>query len=1213
MPHPLTQKLADVRSRMRRRWVVYGVGRLVAVGLGAAVALGAIDYLVRLNDPGLRVMLSLALLAAIAWAAYRFVFTAWNVQLPDVDLARRLEKRFPQFHESLASAVEFLDQPEDDPVAGSAALRRAVITQATAKADEVDFAQAVDNRPAWRAGLTAAVVCLTAVVLAVLDPLATQVAVARLAYPLGDVTWPRKNYLMVRDRVERIARGQAFEIEVVDRYDGPLPSRVRIHYRVEQPDGTITEEVQPIRRLGQVMVARRENVTRPFSYRVEGGDDDTMGWTAVEVVEPPAVASLRATLIPPEYTGLPPGEGEGNLRVLAGTGVRFHATANKPLESARLCLEDGQVIPAVLSDDGLEIVVPAEDQPPIRITASGSYRFDLTDRQGVTSPVDQRWQIEAVPDRPPTVEVRQPDDTVYATAQAVVPFRVVAQDDLALARVELSARSDANAQDQFALPLWTGPAGKGARHHLPERPEGGFAQMVPGTFSAGRNPAGQRETIEYRWELEPLNLKPGDQMTIDVTATDYLGQSGASRGHRLVVVTPDELLERLAQQQRRILTELGRAIVLERQSRAQVTQLEIRLGELKQLDTTDIDRLRGAELTQRQATQVLNAPGDGVSARVRRLLADLENNRLDSPDIRRRMESLLDEIDRLDAGPLPAVARGLTAALKSAQLRLESGAASPGQLPDTETAGVLAETGRRQDEILAALDRMTNELAEWDDYRRFHRDVAQLSRDQQAVSTRTADVARHTLGKDLRDLPPGDVARLKVLGQEQLELARRLDQLLQQMGQTEARLADRDPLVAETLSDARQRANELGISGRMRAAGDDVAGNRTAQATRRQEQIAADLEEILDILANRSEDELVRLVKRLDQAQEDLSNLTKRQDDLRNRMDRAAATQSDAQRRRELNQLAGQQKELERQAQRLARRLQRLLAKNASNTIDNAAAQMGKAGTAAGQGHSDQARQQAGEAKKTLDKAAQELAERRRQAAADLATQQLTKLGDEIKALERRQTGVIEETRRLEGLHQVQGNLRPAQTDSLRQLAREQETLGQQTRRMGEKLSEAGVFHLALGEAADAMAQAAAWLDRGRTDASTQQPQEEALARLASILAALKPDPPGEQPNKPSSDGQGGAKGGPPRPPGERVPAVAQLKLLRAMQDELQRDTRAWQERFGQLDPLPEEARRQYERLSARQGRLADLMLQWVQPRPSATEEDQMELLEEGT
>ena len=72
-------------------------------------------------------------------------------------------------------------------------------------------------------------------------------------------------------------------------------------------------------RVGDVMVARRENVRESFAFRAEGGDDHTMRWLDVEVVEPPQLESLSITVHPPAYTGLPPAPAERHLEVLAGT------------------------------------------------------------------------------------------------------------------------------------------------------------------------------------------------------------------------------------------------------------------------------------------------------------------------------------------------------------------------------------------------------------------------------------------------------------------------------------------------------------------------------------------------------------------------------------------------------------------------------------------------------------------------------------------------------------------------------------------------------------------------------------------------------------------------------------------------------------------------------------------------------------------------------
>ena len=54
-------------------------------------------------------------------------------------------------------------------------------------------------------------------------------------------------------------------------------------------DAEAVEEIDRLRYVEGAMTARRENVLRPFSYRVEGGDDQSMPWYDVQVVEPPAI------------------------------------------------------------------------------------------------------------------------------------------------------------------------------------------------------------------------------------------------------------------------------------------------------------------------------------------------------------------------------------------------------------------------------------------------------------------------------------------------------------------------------------------------------------------------------------------------------------------------------------------------------------------------------------------------------------------------------------------------------------------------------------------------------------------------------------------------------------------------------------------------------------------------------------------------------------
>ena len=76
---------------------------------------------------------------------------------------------------------------------------------------------------------------------------------------------------------------------MTDRDKAKLPSSVRVFYRWANANGSFTTESESMRFVHNAMVVRRENIQRPFSYRVEGGDDRSMPWRRVEVVEPPAI------------------------------------------------------------------------------------------------------------------------------------------------------------------------------------------------------------------------------------------------------------------------------------------------------------------------------------------------------------------------------------------------------------------------------------------------------------------------------------------------------------------------------------------------------------------------------------------------------------------------------------------------------------------------------------------------------------------------------------------------------------------------------------------------------------------------------------------------------------------------------------------------------------------------------------------------------------
>ena len=174
-------------------------------------------------------------------------------------------------------------------------------------------------------------------------------------------------------------------------------------------------------------------------------------------------------------------------------------------------------------------------------------------------------------------------------------------------------------------------------------------------------------TISYRWELAELKLPPGSQVAFFATATDYHGQTTKSEPRRLIVVTPEELQQRIAARQELILAELARVLKMQRQGAGRSRRWRFASANCGGWSPSTWTASRPPELNQRQVNTSLTSRADGIPMQVFTLLADLENNRLASPEVRRRMQELLDEIGQLDRKHLTAIDHDLVEAAKSAQ------------------------------------------------------------------------------------------------------------------------------------------------------------------------------------------------------------------------------------------------------------------------------------------------------------------------------------------------------------------------------------------------------------------------------------------------------------------------------------------------------------------------------------------------------------------
>ncbi len=1261
---PLQERLAELRAKVRQLLWLYGLSWLVAVLLGALLVVGCVDWLLHLDDAGVRLILGLGILGGVGYVAYKRLITPLKVPMTDIDLALRIERRFPKFRDSLVSTIQFL-QEGNDPKLGAPALQQRVIDKTLKQTRLMDFEDVVQTQPVQRIAWAALMVCITTALVVGFNQAEAATAIKRLVFPFGAHPWPRKTQLqfvklgangieaLVADLHDplRIARGDTLELTVINlNNQGRLPSNVQLEFK--DHEGVVTRETLQRTTLADQDHSREAAfasivIKSPFQFRAVGGDDQTMDWFPLEVVPPPVAEALQVSLIPPKYTRKPTVKlpaGVGHVEGLVGTKVQLAAKSNKPLSSALLKIRDKDQQPMTIAKDGVKLSTVFQ----IKEAGIYSYWLDLRDKQNFGNSDAPRYEIRAIQDTPPDIYIDRPAIDIQVTPTAEIPLRFVAKDDLGLNQVRMR-----------------------------------FQIVEPGKTDLGKPVEVPLVTLEKRplqhsqdhlWQLEPLKLVPGLQIQLHGEATDDfdLGPRhvGRSLTRTLTVITPEEKTQELADRQIGLLGDLERAKKQETEIQSQTSELRTQLEKTGKLRPQDVDMLQRIEGQQRQIATAMQNSQDGMLARAEDILKEFRQNRLDSPETEQRLGQIRSELQRLADQHLSEIEQNLTQARKESGGSEPDAPASPTKpdknkpsdslpsKPETNSAtledkpkaaGVKAGTDnsngtkpkkdpgkdvpteeeapaddgptampktnanperisdqprpgasatekalhqaqRHQQAVTETLGDLLQELSQWQDERQVALDLQDIKQAQDKIKQDTTELGKQTVTKSLQELKPQEQADLARQGERQQNEANQLDQLQRRLGEVVKKLQEDDPAAAGRMQDILDQLQQNNTAGKMRDAARQVGENNIGQAGQTQQQVADELQALDDALKNRPVSDLETLVKQMKQAEQDLADLAQQQEELLKKTAEAQAETDPQVKEEQLEKLKKEQQELEKKAEQLARKLQRLQLKSPAEAARRAAERMQQAGESLEKDEgTDQAEKQEQEALDDIEQAQRELAKEREQAEERLAFEQLEKVADEIKTLAERQQGVLVETKRLNDAQAARGNWTRPQLKTLRDLAETQRGIRQETNGLAQKLSAAEVFALAVKRAAKQMEQAASRLDEKQTGPETQQFEQAAFQRFQELIEALqqekkeKPADPQEQP----PGGNGGAEQSP--QPVDTVAMLAQLKMLRSLQVELNTRLQTLGEKRDSGNPLTAAELEELKGLGEEQGELAEL------------------------
>ena len=1192
-----------VRARMMR--IAAACAALAMLVILSVSATAAVDALIRFPSI-LRGIFLCVIVGLVAVDLRKFVIPSLRFRPRPIEIAQRIERQRPELAGHLAAAVDF----ELTGVSRTNELAAFAVRNLEERAKGMDFGSVLKLRPTVLR-VSGAVACVAlAIGFAAVEPVYASIAVKRVLLPWSDAAWPARTAvesLMVDRTVApkgtpvelraRLSKGDEASERVFARYrsvrDGAGGGEASAWTEValsRQPDGAFSRLVDGDGDRLEFVFLTRDSETQVGSMRL---------------VEPPAITAATLVAEPPAYAQRVMGARTEDL----GSGADARATPRDPLlDGSRVRLElklsraipfdaanptvwmigeatlgaqdgvvqDGVVQEGVLQEgatassasaDGgaaaasavqaakgvgpaRKPVTPTIDPADparwvIEFTARGPTRIEaqLVDADGIRQREPSVFAFDTVADRAPTAAIIDPAQDESVVADARVPMRAEQRDDLELrsAGIEIATRLGKAETDSLVFE---------------ERAE-----------IAGPQPAA---SIERVLEIAKLQLAAGDSVVLRAFAEDHfdgLGASEKSHGRtrsapRVIRIVGEEEFER----------QIRSSLSGVRRDAMRIDERQAKAREQVEKDPKD------ATLEQGQAAVTEGAARIRESAE--QVLERLGRNG--------RAEGSLADIAR-QAEDIASAAEARSAEASEALERARKEAKTPEERE--QRAADAKQAAERQDEVRAELEDLVGLLDRDEDAWAARRRLEGLTNRIRQLARETQQAAQRSNGESREQMSPDARAEIDALAERQASAAEEAEKTLSEMKERAKALEESDAQQARALDAAAKAAEDGRVREEMEQASKDSAQNKLEQSKAAQERALEALQKAAQELEQDRKVRAKELARMLEDLVEAIKRLIAETEGRRAELAGVpgGAGEPESRLRDPIAALFGVLSQNTRGVAADARARSREAARPA-RSLDSAATSL--AAVAATLRARDFVREDAvaaaDAALKHLDEAlklAEEASDRAEERAAEEKREELLQKYREF--LEREVTlrdaakKIIPESGKAIGRRELVES---------RRLGSAQEELREAVRRLLDAEEEVkgsdalADMHDVIDES---LSDSRASLNDGKPGAAVP-PADDAIEALAAIVGALdEKDTPNdedafaEQQNSGSDQGAGGQS------PSGAVPPVAEVKLLRSMQDSLARRTRALDEAASSMTPV--ERAQRLGAIAARQQRILEL------------------------
>ena len=525
---PITlYKLKAFAKRRNRFIAIRGICAVLATILAAMTVVAFIDLLFVLADWA-RIALSLTGYGLALLVLYE-TSLRWFLRPADLrQLARMFEAGHDELDEKVLSAVE-LGQSPTKQVHDSEQLRALFQKRVALLVKNYRLKVLLPASLVRRWPIMAVAVVVLCIALTTIPELRYAQLMARAFAPTANIA--RVSSLKIRivepaDPEPIVPQGDP--LTIVAELSRPSDSEVFIETFADQPaavgqprQAPTIIQAEPLgrQRYAATVAVAHESLT----YRVFVEKASTRQYT-VRSQRRPHATKFHKTYHYPAYSRLEDKqitEASGDVKALQSSSVDLAIEVDQPVSDAELQIQIGEKrwfdkLTILSNVEGQTVKLTAVEPTLLRgkiyIVESGTYRVHLVARETkFENKFAPNYEIAALADLVPDVTIDKPKESVIPAggpgglpSDEIVRLEGAARDDLGLLDVEQLIRVNSGPWDRVALAA----------------------------------EAGKQYIIKKDWDLLPLELKPGDQVSTKLAATDLKGNRGESLVTQITIGSP---------------------------------------------------------------------------------------------------------------------------------------------------------------------------------------------------------------------------------------------------------------------------------------------------------------------------------------------------------------------------------------------------------------------------------------------------------------------------------------------------------------------------------------------------------------------------------------------------------------------------------------------------------------------------------------------------